>query len=251
MTDRQTLSALFVNHASDVLADTNNGLSGNEIVRALSAYALDFNVQIPHSQYPFDAPNKRAALSENLMAFSEQQRYRIIFDLCDHQSVQTRNREAARKIKLQLMARYGYLATESLGAEVNEELVEQARHWLGTFPEALQLFNQALQKYEARVFVRNLLDDLRLSLEKLLQAMLGNNRSMENQIPMLGAFVKQRGGSPELSNMFAKLVEYYGKYHNTYVKHDDAVIEEEVEFILEITAAFMKHLVRIAARDAL
>jgi hypothetical protein len=87
-------------------------------------------------------------------------------------------------------------------------------------------------------------------LEKLLQTLLRNSRPLENQIAALGGFVKQRGGSPELSNMFVKLVEYYGKYQNTYVKHDDAIIEEEIEFILEITSTFMKHFVRIAARDA-
>ena len=48
--------------------------------------------------------------------------------------------------------------------------------------------------------------------------------------------------------MFVKLVDYYTKYQNSYVKHNDAVIEEEVDFILEITSSFMKHLVRLAAR---
>jgi hypothetical protein len=44
-------------------------------------------------------------------------------------------------------------------------------------------------------------------------------------------------------------LDYYSKYQNTYVKHNDAVIEEEIEFIFEITASFMKHLVRLNARD--
>ena len=43
-----------------------------------------------------------------------------------------------------------------------------------------------------------------------------------------------------------KLVEYYSKYHNSYVKHNDIVIEEEIEFILELTSSFMKHLVRLS-----
>ena len=219
-------------------------------MRELVAYAIDFNVDIPHEEYPFDAPNKRTALSENLMAFPEQQRYQILAALCDHSSIQRRNPEAARKLKLQLMTRYGHLAQESLGAQVNEDLIEQTQHWLGPFPDVLMVFNKALQKYEGQVYVRNLLDDLRLSLEKLLQSLLGNSRSLENQLAALGGFVKERGGSPELSNMFVKLVDYYSKYQNTYVKHDDAVIEVEVEFVLEITSAFMKHLVRIAARDA-
>jgi hypothetical protein len=244
-----SLSTVFVNHAADVLADTNLGLSGGEIVRALSAYALDFNVEIPHAKYPFDAPNKRTALAQNLMAFSEPQRYRIIRELCEHPSTQLRNAEGARKLKLTLMARYGHMDTEGLGAEVNEDLVEQTRNWLGSFPDVLAVFNQALQKYSASMFVRNLLDDLRLALEKLVQTLLGNSKSLENQLAALGAFVKERGGSPEVSNMFVKLVDYYCKYQNTYVKHDDAVVEEEVEFVIEITSAFMKHFVRLAGKE--
>jgi len=247
---RPTLSALFVNHAADVLAETSRGLTGPEFVRAIGAYAIEFNVEIPHPTYPFEAPNKRTALSENVMAFSEAQRYRIIRDLCDHPSSLSRNPEASRKLKLTLMTRYGHLDTWKLGAEVNEDLVDQTRHWLDTFPEILEVFNQALQKYATRVFVRNLLDDLRLALEKLVQILVGNSKSLENQLGAVGSFVKERGGSPELSNMFVKLVDYYCKYQNTYVKHDDAVIEEEVEFIIEITAAFMKHFVRLAGKDA-
>jgi hypothetical protein len=158
MNNKSPLSSVFVNHAADVLADTNRGLSGPEILRVLAAYAVDFNVNIPHPKYPFEAPNKRTALSENLMAFSDQLRYRIILDLCDHPSIKLRNGDAAQKLKLQLMARYGHLCSESLGTEVNEDLVEQTRHWLGAFPDVLVLFNQALQKYEARIFVRNLLE---------------------------------------------------------------------------------------------
>jgi hypothetical protein len=50
--------------------------------------------------------------------------------------------------------------------------------------------------------------------------------------------------------MFMKLVDYYTKYQNSYVKHDDAVIEEEVEFIFELTSSFMKHLVRLSYKAA-
>lgn len=96
--------------------------------------------------------------------------------------------------------------------------------------------------------MRNLLDDLRLALEKLVQQIVGNSKSLENQLSAVGQFVKDRVGSPELSNMFVKLVDYYCKYQNNYVKYDDAVIEEEVEFIVEITSAFLKYFVRLAAR---
>jgi len=245
---RTPLSALFVNHAADVLADTNLGLTGAEIVRSCAAFAIEMNVSIPHPVYPFEAQNKRTALAQNLMAFSEPQRYLIIRELCDLPSSKSRNADATRNLKLTLMARYGHLNTERIQSEVNEDLVMQARHWLDSFPEVLAIFNQAIDKYRTRICVRTLLDDLRLALEKLVQAIVGNSRSLVNQLPAVGQFVKDRGGSPELSNMFVKLVDYYCKYQNNYIKHDDAVIEEEVEFIIDITAAFLKHFVRLAAK---
>ncbi len=75
--------------------------------------------------------------------------------------------------------------------------------------------------------------------------LFGNHHVLEKQISQVGQFVKKKGGSPQLANMFEKLVDYYTKYQNTYVKHDDAVITAEIEFIFELTASFMKHLLRL------
>jgi hypothetical protein len=242
----QQLSALFVNHAADVLGDTNLGLTGTEIVKTTGVYALEFGVNIPHHTYPFEAANKRTALAENLMKFSEHQRYRIIKELTEHDSIRARNPEAAQKLKVQLMSRYGHLASDSLGSSVNEDLVEQTKHWLDPFPEVRKLYNQALDKHKNGVFVRNLLDDLRLALEKLVQAVIGNDRSLEKQLSDLGGFIKLKGGSTELRNMFVTLIDYYTKYQNSYVKHDDAVNEQEVDLMIELTSSFMKHLVRLS-----
>jgi len=81
----QQLGPLFVSHASDILGDTARGLSGPQIVKLTAAYALEWGVDIPHDSYPFSqaVANKRTALYQNLYAFSEAQRYRIIRDLCD------------------------------------------------------------------------------------------------------------------------------------------------------------------------
>jgi hypothetical protein len=143
------------------------------------------------------------------------------------------------------VTRYKHLAADDQASEVNETLIEETRHWLAAYPEVLALYNGALEKFEHGGFDRNLLDDLRLALEKRLQFGLQNGKSLENQVPLIGAYIKQRGGSKELANMFVKLVDYYATYQNTYVKHDDAVIEEEIEFVFEITSSFMKHLIRL------
>lgn len=239
----------FVSYATDILADTENGLMASEMDRALRAYAVDAGIELPHPSLPYKTLNKRTALAENIRAFKEPDQYRILVDLCEHSKVLERNGAAARKLKLQLMSQFGHLAPASLGTEVSYELIEKTQHWLTAYPDVLEIYNQALGKYKGRVFKRNLLDDLRLALEKLLQALLNSPRSLENQLSGLGQFVKSRGGSTEFSNMFAKLVEYYGKYQNTYVKHNSAVVEDEIEFMLEVTSAFMKHLIRLAAKS--
>jgi hypothetical protein len=46
--------------------------------------------------------------------------------------------------------------------------------------------------------------------------------------------------------MFRTLVDYFSKYQNTYIKHDDAVIVAEVEFVFELTSSFMKHFIRLS-----
>ena len=72
---------------------------------------------------------------------------------------------------------------------------------------------------------------------------------MENQIAALGQLVKTKGDSEELSNMLEKLIDYYTKYQNTYVKHEDAVPTEVVELVLEVTSSFMKHFARMSSRQ--
>ena len=155
-----------------------------------------------------------------------------------------------KELKIRLVTRYSHLDPRDTPSEVNETLIEETKHWLEDYPESLSLYTQALEKYDHGAFQRNLLDDLRLSLEKILKEIFQNGKSLENQISFVGKHIKSNDGSSELSNMFIKLLDYYAKYNNSYVKHDDAVIEEEIEFILEITSSFMKHLVRLSASNA-
>lgn len=240
------IPATFVRYAADILAETNSGLSGNDIVKETASYAVEYDVSIPHQSYPFDAPNKRTALYDNLMAFDGPQQYRIIKELCEHRSFGFNKSKEREELKIRLATRYQQFSGGAPASDINETLIEETRHWLEDYPAALAEYNNALQKYEAGIFHRNLLDDLRLALELLLKSLFESNKSIEKQIGALGTYIQDRGGSKELANMFVKLVDYYAKYQNSYAKHNSAVIEEEIEFIFEITSSFMKHLVRLS-----
>jgi hypothetical protein len=128
---------------------------------------------------------------------------------------------------------------------VHPEIIDETRHWLDVCPAARDVYVSAIDKYNSKIYVRNILDDLRLSLEILLKFVLKNNKSLENKISELGKYIKSRGGSPQLVSIFTKLVDYYSHYQNNFVKHSDSVKITEVEFVMEIASSFMKHVIRV------
>lgn len=115
---------------------------------------------------------------------------------------------------------------------------------LSSHPDALKLYNSALQKYKSGKYERNLLDDLRLSLEYLVKDILKNSKSLEKQND-LGKYLKVKGVPPALRNTFTTLVTYYTKYQNDHVKHNHNVNIEDIELIKEQTESFIKHLIKL------
>lgn len=239
---RNKIPTAFVSHAATEM--TNNGLTGPKLVEILCAYAVDFSVDIPHARYPFDAGNKRTALLENLIRFAPKQQYQIIRELCDRLNPDG-SIAALVTLKMKLLTEYQEFADQDNASPLHATLVQETRHWLADHPAARKPFDEALHKHKSGIFQRNTLDDLRLAVEILVRELMGNDKSLENQMPLIGQYVKARRGSAELANMFQKLVEYFTKYQNTYIKHDDAVITAEVEFVFELSCSFMKHFLRL------
>ena len=235
------LDNTFIAYASDVLAETNSGLSGTKIVEYCNAYAIDYNKIIPYNSYPFDAPNKRTALRENLNAFEAAEQFRIIKELCELPGLS--RLEKVNELRLKLFTRYGNLATEKIS---ETELVQKTKHWLADYPNSLKEYESALAKYEGGIFQRNTLDDMRLAFELLVKSLLGNNRSLENQIADLGAMLKNKNTSIELRNMVTQVIKYYTDFQNSHVKHNDSVNEQEIEYVIELTSIVMKFLIKIS-----
>jgi hypothetical protein len=122
--------------------------------------------------------------------------------------------------------------------------VQETRVLLTAYPKALKLFNQGIDKYDEGIYLRNSLDDLRLSLELLLKQLLKNRKSLENQLADLGRYKKEKGFSPELLNMFDRLLNYYSAYQNNNVKHDDNVNLAEVELTISLTCTFIVFILK-------
>lgn len=118
--------------------------------------------------------------------------------------------------------------------------IKEMQEWLANYPASQKIYNNAIDKYKQRIYQRNVLDDMRLSLETFLKEILKNQKSLENQLSEVGKFQKEKGLSPEFISMFNRLLDYYAKYQNNYVKHNDAVKYSEIDFVINLTTLFMK-----------
>jgi hypothetical protein len=67
--ETEKIPITFIRHAADILGETASGLSGTKIIEATSAYAVEFNRNIPHTRMSANIGNKRTALYDNLLAF--------------------------------------------------------------------------------------------------------------------------------------------------------------------------------------
>jgi len=85
ITKARYISATFLNQVADILGDSENGLTGSQIVEYLRAHAFESNIKISYSEHPFppSVPNKRTALRENLKVFPSNLQFKIIKELCD------------------------------------------------------------------------------------------------------------------------------------------------------------------------
>lgn len=125
---------------------------------------------------------------------------------------------------------------------LDEKLVNDNLIWLGSHPNSYQLFKDALLAIGIKGKERYVVDNLRLSLELLLKAVLSNNKSLENQKSELGLFFKGKSTSTEISNLYMQVLDYFNKYQNDKAKHANIVRKDEVEFILYLTGNLMRFL---------
>jgi len=128
---------------------------------------------------------------------------------------------------------------------LDEKVVNDILDWLISYPNVQKSFKSALEKYQDKIYQRNLIDDLRLSLELLFKEILNNNKGLENQEKLLIEYLKQKNVPKELNNMYWKLIDYYAKYQNNYAKHEDKVDSSEIEFIIYLTGTFIRFLMTL------
>lgn len=134
----------------------------------------------------------------------------------------------------------------SNGVNELDEIITKTKEWLDDYPKTKKHYESALLKKSNQVFTRNLLDDLRCALESLVQNILNNEKSLENQNNDLGAFFKNKQISQYISNFYIdKVIKFFTDYQNNHVKHQDSYKEKEIDFIFEQTTVLMRFLIQL------
>jgi len=129
---------------------------------------------------------------------------------------------------------------------LDEKVVNDVLDWLQKYPKVYINFKSALEKYQNKIYQRNLIDDLRLALELLLKIILRNKKGLEKQKSDIGKYLKQKNVPTPLRQMFCQsLLPYYIEYQNEYAKHNDKVSYLELEFMIYLTGTFMRFLITL------
>ncbi len=135
----------------------------------------------------------------------------------------------------------------------DEAAIEGNLIWLSRYPLVLKNFGEALKLYASKDAhqYRNMLDNLRFSVEQMLQAVLGNGKTLENQKPEFQNWLKRNGVHGTIGGMYhTVLFGYFTQYQNDAVKHhEDDYTAAEVEFVLYLTGTFLRFIQRLLEEE--
>lgn len=128
---------------------------------------------------------------------------------------------------------------------LSEKLVIDVLSWLDEYPNTKKSFSKALKIKKSPDKYRNIIDELRLSIEFLFKQLFNNSKSLENQKSNIGDYLKENNISVEISNMYIKLLDLYATYNNNTAKHNDNVNEIEIDYIIYLTGSFIRFVLLI------
>ena len=137
------------------------------------------------------------------------------------------------------------------GAELLDQgVVNDVLGWLFDYhPEVYDKFKSALEKYENHKYTRNMIYDLRLSLELLLKSVLNTKKPLEKQKKILGSYLDKKYVSKEIRNMLSQQISYYTLYQNEHVKHNDSINKKEIEFMIYLTGTFIRFILKLESNS--
>lgn len=148
-------------------------------------------------------------------------------------------------VEIKKLKNGGYIFYPAGAKLLDEGVVNDVLDWLSDYPESYKNFKIALEQYEKHKYTRNIIDNLRFSLESLLKNVLHNRKSLEKQIEPLGQYLEAKEIPTEIREMFRILIIKYRDYQNEHAKHNDSIGKSEIEFMIYLTGTFIRFILNL------
>lgn len=134
--------------------------------------------------------------------------------------------------------------------EFDDALVSQPLEWLTNYPQSKKTFVIALKQYSDGLYIRDIADNLRKTLEAFLQEFLGNTKNLETNKTEICRYLGEQGVDPGISGLFQPLINAYKNINDRIAKHNDAVDAKLLEFLLYQTGVLIRMVLSVKQSQA-
>lgn len=149
-------------------------------------------------------------------------------------------------IKYNLISDGDYSFVYPNGAkELDDALVIEPLEWLAEYPKSRKTYCRALKQYSNGEYTRDVADNFRKALEEFLQEYLGNSKNLENNKNEVCKHLASKGVDAEFGGLLQPLLNTFKKINDKYAKHNDAMDERLLEFIMYQTGVFIRMIITV------
>lgn len=137
----------------------------------------------------------------------------------------------------------GYFIFPKGAKELDSALVSQPLEWLVQYPNAHKTFCIALKQYSEGIYIRDVADNLRKTLEAFFQEFLGNTKNLETNKNEICKHLGVQGIDAGIAGLFQPLINAYKNINDRIAKHNDAVDAKLLEFLLYQTGVLIRMVI--------
>lgn len=102
-----------------------------------------------------------------------------------------------------------------------------------------------MHQYSEGIYIRDVADNLRKTLETFLQEFLGNVGNLESNKNNICKYLGSQGVDPGISGLFKPLIDAYKNINDRIAKHNDHVDKKMLEFLLYQTGVLIRMVITI------
>lgn len=133
--------------------------------------------------------------------------------------------------------------------EFDNALVSDPLIWLSAYPKTEKTYIAALKQYSDGMYIRDVADNLRKTLESFLQEFLGNNKNLETNKSEICRYLGEQGVDAGISGLFQPLINSYKNINDRIAKHNDKVDEKLLEFLLYQTGILIRMILVVQGAE--